>query len=305
MDLFKALSGGLATFLYGWIVPSVVTVGAFALLVFPALRGVTWVEELSVTAAQYSFSALLVFAFSVLALSLVFAITSIPIYRMLEGYALPTAVRERLRARQMRTFSRLKTLAEREWPAHSPIQAGIYEERLLRYPAKLADVLPTRLGNGMKSMETYGARFGVDSQVLWYELNSVTNDRLRRDLDDARASVDFFVSVIAHMLLLALVAAVVAITQSSPAQWVVVLGALLLSMAAYQGAVYNTLDWRFAVQAMVNTCRAGLAEKVGLTTPRYFEDERKMWEAFTRIVREESPPLSSRIEVLDQFRTRS
>ena len=66
-----------------------------------------------------------------------------------------------------------------------------------RFPSDDEEIAPTRLGNAIRALETYGpTRFELDSQVLWSELCAVVPKYLQTELDRSRATVDFFVALI-------------------------------------------------------------------------------------------------------------
>lgn len=276
--LFKDLSTNLARFVYAWLVPSATAVAAFAALVLPDLRGAGATHR-----TLEPLEAVGLFAVAVLLLSIIFAYTSLPVYRALEGYTLPHKLRRRLLRRRTREWYRLRALVERN--AGSATERGVLLERLAGYPGSADDLMPTRLGNALRGMERYGVdRFGLDSQHLWYELLAVAPDNLRRDTEDARASVDFFLSAIVHMVLLAVVAAGVAVGTDGITSALVAVVSLILIPIAYQRAVLNVGEWRAAVQALINTSRFKLPPVLGLQVADDLAAERRLWRAYTRFV---------------------
>lgn len=124
---------------------------------------------------------------------------------------------------------------------------SLLDERLYRYPADDGQVTATRLGNAIRRFEEYGYdRFRLDSQVLWHELNAVVADSARKQGDDARASVDFFVCLLyGHLLVAASACAELGI--GAPATpWLVaaaIVGLPILAAAWYRVAVVATDDW--------------------------------------------------------------
>ena len=77
----------------------------------------------------------------------------------------------------------------------STIVRELAQEQWQLYPQDERQLLPTR-GNALKSLETYAmTRYALDSQAFWYELHGVSSLALRQDVDDTRASVDFFVGL--------------------------------------------------------------------------------------------------------------
>jgi len=280
-DLFKALSSGLARFVFAWLMPSILTTGVFVFAVLPSLRPG---KDINID----SFVGLASFTMTVLTLSVVFAYAARPIYQFLEGYTMPKWLARRLTRRMQRKYLRLKALGtkggenERLW-------AG---EELKFFPETLELVMPTRLGNALKAMEGYGvSRFGLDSQTLWYELQSAASERLRRDTDEAQGAVDFFISSVAHLSLLAVISTGTFLVSydpvthgHNPGPAIVALVAAALVRPAYLQATVNVLEWRWAVQALVNTSRPALAQSLSLRLPRSLRDEEEMWQSFSGLV---------------------
>jgi hypothetical protein len=281
-DLFKTLSGGIAKFVLAWILPSALTVGLFVWLVLPAIRSTQWGHTL-VGKMPQGVEGVAVFTLVVFALAVVIALSDLQIYRLLEGYTLPAAWSRRLRARQVREWHRLQILSGLEIQGSAAQGLGL--ERRMLYPDAVDDVQATRLGNALRAMEGYGeSRFGLDTQTLWYELMAASNGRVRSDSEDTRSSVDFFVSLVAHLTLLSLVSLILSPFTSSPTT--LVLGVLTAAgaIAAYHGAVANMLEWRYVVQALVNTSRVELAESMGYKLPKSHAEERSLWQSFSGLV---------------------
>ena len=280
-DLFKALSAGLARFVFAWLMPSIITTGLFVLAVLPSLRH-------GANVRMDSFVGVASFTMAVLTLSVVFAYSARPIYQFLEGYTMPHWLARRLTRRMQRKYLRLKALST-VGGENEKLLAG---EELKFFPETLELIMPTRLGNALKAMEGYGvSRFGLDSQTLWYELQSAASERLRRDTDDAQGAVDFFISSVAHLSLLAVVSAGTFLVSHDPTTGshyptpaLVALAAVALVRPAYRQATMNVLEWRWAVQALVNTSRPALAQSLALRWPPSHEDECEMWQSFSGLV---------------------
>jgi hypothetical protein len=297
-NFFSALSGGLTRFLYAWIVPSAITVVAFLALVLPYVPGGpsrTALLEIPALAAS------LMLLLAILGLSVVFAYASLPVYRFLEGYSMPAWWRRHLIRRRMREWHRLRRRFELTAGKVSNWELTL--EALEQYPHSADAIQPTKLGNAMAAMEMYGDRaYGLDSQTLWYELQSVAAEGVRRDVEDARAAVDFFVSAITHLALLVLVASAVALWSQHLVPAAVAVVAACLIPGAYGQAVVNVAGWRASMRALVNLGRVPLADALGLRLPRTFGAERVMWENFVDFVH--YGPEQAYLRVLDSNRRR-
>jgi hypothetical protein len=288
-DLFKALSSGLARYVYAWLMPGILVSGVFLLVVVP---------QLPVSQNVGTLGGAAVFALAVLGLSVVFAYASRPMYQFLEGYTMPGWLARPLLRRSRRRFVRL-VAARSRGPAIARQQAA---EALLGYPDRVELLLPTRLGNALKAMEGYGeSRFGLDSQTFWYELQAVADDKVRRSTEETRAAVDFFMSSVAHLGLLSVASASVAPSADRPlVPLAVSIGAAILLPAAYGQAVRNVGEWRYAVQALVNMSRPALAAGLALGLPGSHDAERRMWLGFAGLIHH--GPRGEYLRVLDPVR---
>jgi hypothetical protein len=284
-ELFKAISGGLARFVFAWMTPSLIALGLFTLYVLPGIAGVWLLAPVTLPSESSGITAALIFSFFVVALSVLFAYASVPIYQVLEGYRLPASLKRRLRRRHVRSFYRLR-IAERRFRETGVLAGGYTTDDLrLRYPRNVEDVRPTRLGNALTTMESWSnERYHLDSQTMWSELQGVASDNLRRDMDDGRAPVDFFVSSIAHASLLSVSGIFVGL--ATPQRQALAIGLLAAATipVSYRLAVSNTLDWAQSVKALVNLSRTDLAKRLGLEMPATLEAEREMWTGHLYVV---------------------
>lgn len=281
-DLFKAISAGFSTFVFAWVIPSLVTVGAFAIFLWPQVQNTSPFRPLSRLTGHGATTAAIVFGFAVATLTVTFAYASLPIYRILEGYSLPRFLRRPLLRRQQREFARVRAL-ELRFAATDVLPKGVSIDDFRKFPESLESVQATSLGNALKAMETWAVeRYYLDSQLMWHELQGVSRDTVRRDTNDGRAPVDFFVSSIAHMALLFITCLLIIglVPQARVRALVIALVALAIMPASYRLAVRNMVDWAQSVKAMVNLGRTDLANALGLSIPATLEDERTMWSAY-------------------------
>lgn len=332
--LSGALGGGRAL-LIGWFVPSLVNLLVLGIVVVPRLSGF---QELAgsgnVDAARPAVFVLVGTA----VLGLALAALQTPLYRLLEGYlgwprwlfqrgrrrrlAAKHLLANRLEAASLVLREAAGTLPEEEsralerYRAHpvtgrftasdaprGPVWLSLLSERLSRFPVDDGQVIPTRLGNAIRRFEEYGYdRFRLDSQVLWHELNAAVPEPVRKQAEDARMNVDFFVCLLYGHLLVA-VGGCAELAAGNPARpWLVacvIVGLPLLAVVWYRVAVVATDDWAGAVRAMVNLGRLPLTASMGLVLPKAIEDERIMWGRAVRFVLDS---YSSPAAALDEFR---
>ncbi|HZD71959.1 MAG TPA: hypothetical protein VFA45_24505 [Actinomycetes bacterium] len=281
-ELFKAITNNPLRFLYAWLLPSAIAVSAFALIIFPAID--TWpiIEDIP----RGKGSGGLVLAFASFAIAMILALNSLSLYRFLEGYMCwPAWLYDSFRKKQVNRWMRLRRQVMAADAERDATQMALLEEKLKRYPSHEKYIVPTRLGNALRALETYGyARYNLDSQALWYELEAVAPESLQKQTEDGRVGIDFFVSSIYLSAFFSILAIIVGIIQWNGTVLVAGILAPLLIPLLYQRAVVSTTEWQAAVQALINVGRVKLASELGLTMPPTLDEERKMWGAVADLV---------------------
>jgi hypothetical protein len=319
-EIVKGVLGGGWSLLVGWILPTAVNV-LFAAVLIPLALGqsaLAWLGDLDTSRRAVAGLAVAVLG------GLVLAAVQTPAYRVLEGYLgwpafLGRRGRRRMLAAKRLLVDRLGALAlvdaERrgelddagrralaEMRAHplvgrhvardvrlSLAARGLLAERLRRFPADDGQVVATRLGNAIRRLEEYGYdRFRLDSQVFWYELTAVAPERATKQVDQARTTVDLFVSLLTGHVLVAAVTVAAEVggpPERRPLAAVAALALLVLAACWYRVAVVVTDDWAAAVRALVNLGRGPLADALSLRLPARLADERRMWSAVGELTR--------------------
>jgi hypothetical protein len=319
MELLGGLAGGGWGLLAGWILPCGLAVSLFALLVFPELE----FELARDIAALGATEQWVIVVLCSIALGLIVSSVQTPLYQWLEGYTWPTRLRGWGRRRQIARKRRLKrelddlqekqealnrvaTDGDRAELPDDPYElriAWIYE-RLQAYPSKNEQILPSRLGNAIRSFETYGQdRYELDSQSLWHDLIHSAPQSLQDEVGQARVSTDFFVCLTYVLPLLALTSVGAVVEGSRGGLGLSIFASVMLGLAflTYRLAIVGTRYWAQAVQALVNIGRAPLAANLGLELPARIEDERAMWRSvgwlvsygFTRARSDELAPYAA------------
>jgi hypothetical protein len=298
-DLFKALSSGLARFVYAWLVPSLITVGVFIVVLLPRLG--QGFAQFGQGFGRLTIGGVAFYALAVIGLSVVFAYGSRPVFQFLEGYTMPKWLKKRLLRKRRRQYAHLRALQQ----VGSDSMKLEATERLKAYPDNPELIMPTLLGNALKAMESYGlTRYGLDSQTFWYELQSVANERVSRSTEETRAAVDFFMSSLAHLSLLAVVSLCAWPFTTDPVPIVITgLFCAALTPLAYLQAVRNVNEWRWSVQALVNTSRPALAQALVLSLPDSHEAEQRLWRAASQLVHRGTAAPKA-IRVLDRYRAK-
>lgn len=286
-DVVKALAGGLWRFVYAWILPTAMVAGVFVVVVFPVTLDLPWVGDLASRVARQPLGTrVAIFTSSIVALAILLALNSAPLYRLLEGYSWPRWAFERGRKTQIDRWRKLhKRITQAAAEKVSLPRRQILQERYSQLPRKADYFLPTRLGNALKALETYAShRYGFDSQTFWYELQAIAPDQLRKDIEIASSVVDFFVGLLYLAALFAVVALGVGIAAGDAGSIVAGFVAVGGVPFFYWRAVRSAGESQAAVQALVNTGRFKLAEMFRLQVPATLKQEQEMWQALTDFV---------------------
>jgi hypothetical protein len=155
------------------------------------------------------------------------------------------------------------------------------------YPAE-GRVLPTRVGNALRNMETFGsATFSLDSQILWEELAASAPEPIRAATAESETHADTMLaaywSSLGFSLITAWVTAYVMLDERRLDGWLLmftVAGFGVCSLS-YRGLVAAAMAWGDAVRSIVILGREPLRTHLGLRPATSFEDEQAMWEALT------------------------
>jgi ABC-type Fe3+ transport system permease subunit len=112
--VFQSLSEGLSKFIYGWLVPSAISLGVVLLLLGELAASNDAIEDLMQALPDDGAQQILAFGLATVALSTVLSLAlAVPTTRLLEGYWGPPFLFRRLRARKIRRLRRLIKLADR------------------------------------------------------------------------------------------------------------------------------------------------------------------------------------------------
>jgi hypothetical protein len=298
-NILAGLTSGARTFLVGWAFPSAITVALFTFLVLPSIDHLPVLKDLADLSAG---TRTLTLAATAIAIAIVLSALQTSLYRLLEGYYLwPQSLQDARRSSHIEKKHRLKEAADHT----RGLDRARLLERYRRYPVEDDQVTPTRLGNAIRAFETYAYnRFRLDSQYLWYELTAVVDEHVRTTVDNARAAVDFFVSLVYLFATLGVVSISAAVFGRQDVVRLVAVGAIALGLTPvwYRLAVIAIDDWSASVQALVNVGRKPLAEALGLDLPSELSKERHMWRVVNQFVR---TPFDPRImEQFDKYRTK-
>jgi hypothetical protein len=298
-DFFKTVTSGLGRYVFAWLLPSALAVGVLVAVVSPSSSPsspLAWMVE---RGTHGPLPPAVVLIFVILSLAVVSGYLASALYRLCEGYHLPAGIKRRLLRRHLRVWWRTRYVS----PSQSGTSAtrGLDLERRWQYPERETDVMPTRLGNALRNAETYGRnRWNLDFLTMWHELVALAPAPLARELDDTRSGLDFFMSTIVTLAVVAAISLTSIIGASDIAPLVVAGVALVLIWPSYLAAVYRVAEYRSALQALANVTRLPLAASLGYNLPTDLVRERFMWANLTRFIRDGD---LSRGQNVDRYRT--
>jgi len=197
-------------------------------------------------------------------------------YWMLRPWAAPLG-RARCRAQQ------------RRWDNLVLTDPRDYTRRYREFPAQPQEVLPTRLGNAIRTAESYARderRYGVDAVFFWPRLYPLLPDALRDSLAAARSSMEQLLFIALLSGALAPVTLVLAIALRLPvAVWLpVVAGAAVLASLTYRSAVAVAVSYGELVRSAFDTHRLTLLTSLGYALPASLDEERQLWQAIGQLL---------------------
>lgn len=165
---------------------------------------------------------------------------------------------------------------------------------------KVGSVLPTRLGNVIRSSENYPYwQYRMSAIPLWPRLVDVISEKYAAALDDAKAKFDFTLNMTTLLALFAISLLVAGLLYPIPpvgksfwGGWVLpIVVSLGLVPLAYQQAVGRARAWGDLIRAAFDLYRLDLLKKLGYTqVPRDVYEERKLWSNISKRMLFGDPP---------------
>jgi hypothetical protein len=144
-------------------------------------------------------------------------------------------------------------------------------------------IMPTRLGNIIKSAELYpgdDGRYGMDAVFFWPRLYQVIPDDARSGLVDSRTSLALMLNISALTLILSagsLAALAAAAVRPAAAFWAAAACSLVIAWLAYRSALGAARVYGELVRSMYDLYRGDLLAKLGFALPKTLAEERTLW----------------------------
>jgi hypothetical protein len=160
------------------------------------------------------------------------------------------------------------------------------------FPNQRHLVLPTRLGNVVRSFERYpDVQYGMEAILLWPRLVGVLDKDYAVAVDDAKSSFDFMInsSVLSAVTAVSILLSGLAypVSLQVPGRW----PGWLLQVVAFVGLAYwfyaasiaRAAEWGEMVKGAFDLYRGALLEKLGYNTkPATQAEERELWDTISR-----------------------
>jgi hypothetical protein len=193
----------------------------------------------------------------------------------------------------MRTLLRAIPFSDPDYPGILRSWSKSREVIRKNYPNKELLILPTRLGNVIRSFERYpDEQYGMESILFWTRLVSVIDKDYANIITDAKTSLDFMLNSSLLSAILAFAALILGLifpqnTLASPtmlAAWLVKIGAFFtLAYIFYMNAIPRAEAWGETVKGAFDLYRGDLLKKLGYQQePKTPLSERDLWNKISR-----------------------
>jgi Flp pilus assembly protein CpaB len=183
---------------------------------------------------------------------------------------------KRLRAWRKRHYIEvLEQLAAQGGEAYSQIYA------CFPFPEESDQVMPTRLGNILKSAELYPKRqYGVDSVLLWPRLYPLLPESFAGGVAETKSSLDLMLVLSALSAIFAFAAGVALLIRGGP-WWLFpacFCGGLILAYTSYTSALRAAGPYAQLIKSAFDLYRGDLIDKLGFERPKSLEEEVRFWD---------------------------
>ena len=147
-------------------------------------------------------------------------------------------------------------------------------------------LLPTRLGNVIRSFERYPFQaYGMDAIALWPRLVSKIDAAFASTVDESKTSFDFMLNMSFLSSITTLAILTIGLAMSRPLQWTFFLPWVwralvfaLLAMIFYYFSVNRAVSWGVQVKSAFDLYRLDLLKALGYQQkPLSFHEERAIW----------------------------
>jgi hypothetical protein len=148
-------------------------------------------------------------------------------------------------------------------------------------PTRLAEVMPTRLGNILKSSEIYASqRYNLDPVLIWPRLYSLLPETASSALATLRSLIEFHLAVSVVAALFGVVSGVyLLLTGANPLEFLMCFwGSMFVAWIAYRSSLSSVTAYAEQVKAAIDLYRNALLIKLRIPLPESPEQELATWQ---------------------------
>ena len=168
----------------------------------------------------------------------------------------------------------------------------------LYYPPKQSQIMPTQLGNVLKSAEMYtNERYRLDAVLIWSRLQPLLPKEFMDAAEDSKTSLDLMITLSALILFFGspLSAYLAMITAVSPylgaiTFLIMLLIVLFLSWLTYKNGIQVALAFGENIKSAFDLYRWNVLEGLNLKLPENLDEERKIWADLCEFLYRAHPP---------------
>ena len=204
-----------------------------------------------------------------------------PLVRFYEGYW-PQWLRGWATQRVKRLWQQWRSerakAAQNDLAQYAALQSRLHHE----YPAQAARLLPTRLGNMLRSAEDYPiTTYGMDAVFWWPRLFPLLPEAVQTRIEDALTPLLALLNL-ATLISLVSVDGVLYLWRARAGGWwgpiAVLAGGLFLAWLSYQGAVTQAWEYGQRIRSAIDLYRLDLLKALHQSMPKTPREERALWE---------------------------
>lgn len=210
------------------------------------------------------------------------------VIKLFEGYKLPGWLAKPGRRRQLKHAKELVDKAH-AGEAGSERAADGFQLTFPIHPTTLTpnDVLPTRLGNLIRSAESYPRqRYGVDSVRFWPRLSPLLPESILAAMTAARTSMEFLLAVSLLSGIYAPIGSIYLIVQNADLSLILIVLVLgsVISIATYFAALAPAAVYGEQIRTAFDLHRHDLLKQLGMPLPASVVEERRLWRELVRFL---------------------
>ena len=167
----------------------------------------------------------------------------------------------------------------------------IEREHLLFLPRREEHVMPTQLGNIIRSAEVYPYdRYRIDAVVIWPRLHAVLPAEFINSLVAAKTTMVFMLMMSVLSFAFAIVACLpLALLTSRPGLFFICALGVPLSWVCYQNALHGASSYGESIKTAFDLHRWKLLEALHLKLPTDPDDEKEIWDDVTTLIYRSTP----------------